>query len=44
MLLKDGAIYGELHKGRLSHSQFFQDILAVLENLGGYSGCIPDSV
>ncbi|NMB02120.1 MAG: ABC transporter ATP-binding protein [Firmicutes bacterium] len=44
LFLKDGVIYGELERGSQTRSQFFGQILAILEELGGYSGCMPDSV
>lgn len=44
LFLNDGTIYGELERGAQTRAQFFGQILAILEELGGYSGCIPDSV
>lgn len=44
LFLRDGTVYRELERGDQTRSQFFGQILAILEDLGGYSGCIPDSV
>jgi putative ABC transport system ATP-binding protein len=44
LVLKDGTIYGELERGTQTRTQFFGQILATLEDLGGFSRCTPASV
>ena len=41
VFLKDGTIYGELERGTQTRTQFFGQILAILEDLGGPQDVYP---
>jgi len=41
LFLKDGTIYGELERGTQTRTQFFGQILAILEDLGGPQDVYP---